>query len=958
MYGIKISFKRSLFIILIVFGSIFSMFGQGSAKISGVITDNSTGSTLPGANVFIGNLSMGSITDLDGKYTILRVPTGTHILEVSFIGYETQSITVEIEAGENVTLDVALDFLSHGLEEVVITVHRRGQLAAINQQLGADQLKNVVSAERIQEVPDANAAESIARLPGISLQRNSGEGAGVIIRGMAPKYNAIQINGISMASTGFVGGESRVGVSQDRGSDLSGISAENLAGIEVFKAITPDMDAGSIGGVVNLMLAKAKQEPEYLARLYGSYNAMQKDFAQYKGFAKISRRFFNNSFGLQASFNAERRNRGRDRLTASYFGKDTPNEDEKQWQITQAAIEDRQEIRRRLGGSLILDWETEKHELLFSNFYSTTSQEIAYRKHHYIDGSETYVIPGVREQNMTLLSNALNGKHSFIGLKIDWNLVHSFSQTKVPFQHEMRFYEQAGLGDANRLMNPEVFLATLPVDSTGAALREGRSDVLEMQERRLVADLNLTIPIPLGDRLSGMIKLGGKYTKINRKSDQNTGLLVAAGLPNHPLLEIENWIDPNYDPGDVLDGKTSLGLILDPQHSYMIYNDLGEHYNVSPFHGPNNDYEGDENIYAGYLMFKLNVGKWLTMIPGVRYEQDDNTYHGFNRYTYNSWSAPAGDLFATNGDFINEYWFPMFHLKVKPLNWMDFRFAYTNTIARPNFLWRVPYFNHSPSSPNWSAGIPYLKPALSENFDIYVSFYDSKFGLFTVGLFRKNIDDVSYRVDWKITEGEEEAARLGLDPNIYQLDEDFRFSSGKGTIPLNLTETTLVNGVEFDLQTNFFFLPGLWQNFVINANFTYIISESQLFSSESVLDPDTWVSTTVTSLRSGPMPQQPDYIVNFTLGYDIGGFSGRVSMFSQGRTLNGVGKLAPFDRYVDPFTRLDISLKYALNDHLSFLFNGTNLLNEPDTHFQSDTPKYRLLEYYGSMYDFGIQYIF
>ncbi len=111
-----------------------------------------------------------------------------------------------------------------------------------------------------------------------------------------------------------------------------------------------------------------------------------------------------------------------------------------------------------------------------------------------------------------------------IGVKIDWNLVHSFSQTKVPFQHEMRFYEQAGLGDANRLMNPEVFLAALPVDSVGTALREGRSDILDMQERRIVADLNFTIPLPLGDRMSGHFKLGGKYTKINRKSDQNTGL--------------------------------------------------------------------------------------------------------------------------------------------------------------------------------------------------------------------------------------------------------------------------------------------------------------------------------------------------------------------------------------------------------------------------------------------------
>ena len=66
----------------------------------------------------------------------------------------------------------------------------------------------------------------------------------------------------------------------------------------------------------------------------------------------------------------------------------------------------------------------------------------------------------------------------------------------------------------------------------------------------------------------------------------------------------------------------------------------------------------------------------------------------------------------------------------------------------------------------------------------------------------------------------------------------------------------------------------------------------------------------------------------------------------------------PFDRYVDPFTRLDVSLKYAINDHWTILFSGVNILNEPDTHYQSDTPKYRLLEYYGSMYDLGVQWSF
>jgi len=949
-------FHRSLLIAIMAFLPMASLFAQGSAIITGVIKDKSNGEPLPAASISIQSLTIGVISDLNGNFTLLRVPAGTHEITISFIGYATQLITREFEAGETVVLDIELEFETLGLAEVTITTQRRGQLAAINQQLGADQMKNVVSADRIQEVPDANAAESISRLPGISLSRSSGEGRGVIIRGLAPQYNSVQINGVSMASTGFVGGDSRVSVSQDRGSDLSGISSENLGGIEVFKAITPDMDAGAIGGVVNLMLAKAKDQPEYMARLYGSYNAMHQDFAQYKGFVKVSRRFFNNSLGLQASFNAERRNRGRDRLTASYFGKEGDNENEKVWQITDAAIEDRLETRKRMGGSLILDWEKGGHSVMFSNFLNTTSQEIQYRKHNYQDGAETFVIPGIRDQNLNMISNGLKGKHTFSGIIIDWNLVHSLSRTEVPFTHEMRFYEQAGLGDADRLMNPEEFLALLPLDTTNMNFRQAESDQMELEERRLVGDLNLTIPFVLGDWFSGHFKIGGKYTQINRSSDQNSGRLVAAGL-DHPLLDPKNWIDDEYDPGEVLNGQTELGPILDPTLGYEIYEELGDYYNVSPFNGSNNDYTGIENIYAGYAMFKFNLGTWLTLIPGVRYEQDNNLYEGYYRFSTGGWDSPSGELNETSANYEDKNYFPMFHVKIKPLNWLDLRLAYTNSISRPNFKWRIPSMNRSSGSVNWGAGIPSLRSAISENFDAYLSVYDSKFGLFTIGWFRKNVDNVSYSVSWKITE-EGEALELGLDRDIYGVGEEFQFTSGLGNIPLNLTETSLINGVEFDLQTNMFFLPGLLKNFVINTNFTYIHSESQLFSSERVLDEVTWQMSTVTGIRPGPMPQQPNYIFNVSLGYDIAGFSGRVSVYSQGRTLNGVGKLAPFDTYIDPFTRLDLSLKYAINDHWTILFNGTNILNEPDTHYQSDTPKYRFLEYYGSMWDLGVQWTF
>ena len=105
-------------------------------------------------------------------------------------------------------------------QEVVVTAQLRGQRAAINQQLTSNRIVNVVSKDRIQELPDNNAAESISRLPGISIERDAGEGSKVVIRGLAPTYNAITVNGQKIPATD----------PQNRSVDLSMISSDILCG--------------------------------------------------------------------------------------------------------------------------------------------------------------------------------------------------------------------------------------------------------------------------------------------------------------------------------------------------------------------------------------------------------------------------------------------------------------------------------------------------------------------------------------------------------------------------------------------------------------------------------------------------------------------------------------------------------------------------------------------------------
>lgn len=221
------------------------------SSVEGYVRDAQTNEPLIGTNVILMGTSLGAATDINGKYTIRNIPEGTYTIRATYIGYKFSQFKIEIKGGQHISQDFKLEPESIEGQAVVVTGQASGQLGAINQQLTSDQIVNAVSAARIQELPDANAAESIGRLPGISVLRSGGEANEVVIRGLAPKFNRILINGVELTSS-----------NPDNASiDLSMISSNMLEGMEVKKTVTPDMNADVIGGTVNLELREAKVSP-------------------------------------------------------------------------------------------------------------------------------------------------------------------------------------------------------------------------------------------------------------------------------------------------------------------------------------------------------------------------------------------------------------------------------------------------------------------------------------------------------------------------------------------------------------------------------------------------------------------------------------------------------------------------------------------------------------------------
>ncbi|HEX7070439.1 MAG TPA: carboxypeptidase-like regulatory domain-containing protein, partial [Rhodothermales bacterium] len=613
-------------------------FGQ-SAVLEGTVTDGQTGTPLAGATVVFQGTSIGAATALDGTYRIPQAPVGSQILIVSYLGYETQEIPIEITRGSVNRRDVELapDVILGG--EVVVSAQAEGQIAAVNQQLASNTIVNVVSAARIQELPDANAAESVGRLPGVSILRDAGEGTKVTVRGLSPTFNAITVNGERIPATDF----------QDRSVDLSMISPDMLAGISVFKALTPDKDADAIGGLVNFTFRGAPAGLRSNVRLQTGYNSQSGELGQYRASVTGSNRFFSNRFGVFASGSIERADRGSDVLSAAYRipREATEGEARAPVAIDDLILRDRLETRNRYGASLLMDYELPGGRILFTGFGSLLDRdEMSRDKQYQVSSFRTRYDLRERDIGVSVLSTSLEGEHNLFRSTWTWKLSRSSSFQEIPYSNRLRFQELAAFNDAdlNEQVGPGGIVPAAKNDLSVTYLYDGRFSREDARERDYAAQSDLQIPLRAGELVSGYIKLGGKYRGKLRSRDENLHIRrfdltgrqgpadVHTAYPERQIavdqrgyILMENFLDPEFSADDFLDGQYELPVGLDRDMVADFYDRLGNSYLLSIF-ADLGDYEYTEDIGAGYAMAEINITPRLMLLPGVRYEHTWTSY--------------------------------------------------------------------------------------------------------------------------------------------------------------------------------------------------------------------------------------------------------------------------------------------------------------------------------------------
>ena len=252
---------------------------------------------------------MGASTDIEGRFRITNIPERLVVIKISCVGYEAQLTDVDFSKSKELQINVQLRPIVIEGEEVIVTSQMRGQIAAINQQITSNTIVNVVSEEKIKELPDANAAEAIGRLPGVSIVRNGGEASEVVLRGLSSKYSNITVDGVKIPPTD----------ANTRDVDLSTMSQGSLAGIELYKTLTPDQDADAIAGTINLVTRKAPTERELRFDLSGDYNNLMKSAKQYDFQGRYGERFFNDVLGIQLQGNLESKIRSKENISYDYL---------------------------------------------------------------------------------------------------------------------------------------------------------------------------------------------------------------------------------------------------------------------------------------------------------------------------------------------------------------------------------------------------------------------------------------------------------------------------------------------------------------------------------------------------------------------------------------------------------------------------------------------------------------
>lgn len=826
------------------------------------------------------------------------------------------------------------------LDRIEVTGVRDALFNARAQERETNVISNVVTADDAGQFADQNVAESLQRVPGISIDRDAGEGRRINVRGLGPQFNPVTINGVLLATSDL-----------DRDAVVDVLPNDLLGTLVVTKTLTPDMNPDAIGGAVDLraidpferddggQLRLEAGRSEYGDRLEPKYNGSINRRTDLDDGGRFA-------FSLSGSYSRRDRvgdiQRNRDVPRYTRVGADCDQDEPEAGCVLRSVRADNryeESDRIRYGVAANLDFAPNDSSNYFLRLIGSRYKRFDLRQTDswrmgptratalgpgtgsFLGGNDVELrkqTTFTKRDEQTYLAQ-LGGSNRTDNWAFDYWVAGSRNRLDVPYDDTGRFrvrniaidYVQS---EDSIDIRGRQRTATSPDPANPSAYNLDNLTVIEEDRRDeiLQAQLDARRDFVWGDR-DGFLKFGAKLHRRDKTADRTeiSGNPVGAGgVPATNLGQIPTYVPDSRIPG--------FGFFPRPEVARDLFARGAGRLSPQETNSAAQDYEVNEDVDAAYAMASFDLRENFSVFGGVRVESTKWTTSGFEVETVEPFDDDEDPVLTVRpiSGFEKTYTdvLPSIHMRWEPAETVVVRGSLSMALVRPNFDEGAATRQVTTSEQedgtylrSLSGGNPQLDPLKARQADLSIAWYPNESTFLYAGAFYKRIDD--FYINSTLTGAD--VASIGLPVGDGSIDGGF----DSATVVLNGDRAT-VRGLEFAYEQAFVGLPGWLSGLFVSGNLTLVDTKADY--------------SRIGRFDDLPLPDQADRIANLSLGWENDRFTFRVSGNYRDESLDVVSGRPELDQVLTDFFTVDLNLRWNVNDRWQVYFDAANLNDEKD----------------------------
>ena len=950
-------------LLLILLGCSTQSFAQSRfGAIAGKVVD-STGAVLIGASVIVEPQAVAVVTNQQGLFFVNALVPGQYVVTVHYVGFKDFTKNVDISAGTTASVEATLDVQFETQTELVTAPRATGEAEALNTERTAPNIVQVLPAEVIRSLPNANMADALGRLPSVTLERDEGEGKYVQVRGTEPRLTNTTINGVNVPSP-------ESGVRQIK---FDAIPADIVEKVEINKTLLANMDGDGIGGSVDLVTKTAVGRPTISFGSMGGYTPIINGRGLTEDTGTIGGRFgAHQQFGVLVGGSYDWNGRGIDDIEpvpdvatlangSTVPWKDAMDVREYQYFRSRIGIAGSADAKAGTNSDLTVRW-------MYSDFknygdrwdYSLTDNTPGIQLLNPgnvgcgTDGSGTTVGPcggtpsysgQLRHPDIGIGSVSVGDHHAFSTMAVSWDLSvgrswygnspsssASFNSTLDssacqydPSGTTNQYLPQWSSGCYSEAYNPANWTLGRVSQSLGSA-----------GQTNLGGAGSAVKSYRLGAR-AATLEFGAKYRHEAKRSD--TYSLTLRPNATIPMTAFPNRLVNN---GYYNGGAYNLGYNASYEDVIAFADANPADFRSSSTQGQDpSDFNLTEQVAAGYVMNTVDLSSRSKLIAGLRVETTRDRVQNFSVGSFPCLSGTGTCSSITPNMFSGSYTtiLPSVSYAFSPTPSNSLRLVYARGLSRPDpqdiaqaMSWDTT--GNGANRYSVSLGNAGLRAETGDDLDVLFDHYMNPFGDISIGYFYKYL-------------------RNPIVTHTFTLD-NFQPTGGPlgnylATQPVN-GGTAWVSGVEVSYLQHFPSLPGILGGLGLSANYGYTGSGASAIPGRS--DHPRLERTSPNAFNVSPTFDRGPVSIRVGLSYNQASIYGY--QYADGTPGGVTGPLS--DIYFYSHVQIDAQGTIRIARELNLVVSGLNLNNEMFGFYQG-SPQYMIQrEYYQPTFEAGLRW--